>query len=55
MTIITEQGTGVVAYYGDEKSFMSIELYDGYVKATYYIGNDAPSLVYSYVKGTSVL
>jgi hypothetical protein len=44
---------GIVAYYGDEKSHIAVELYDGRVKVSFYIGNYPPSHLYSYDTGTS--
>uniref|UniRef100_A0A1I7WLI7 EGF-like domain-containing protein n=1 Tax=Heterorhabditis bacteriophora TaxID=37862 RepID=A0A1I7WLI7_HETBA len=48
LTLRTTNGSGLVAYFGDEH-FLSAELYDGRVKIAFYIGNYPASHMYSYV------
>ncbi|KAJ1351153.1 LRRNT [Parelaphostrongylus tenuis] len=47
LTIRTTHQSGVIAYYGD-RSFLSVELYDGRVKIAFYIGNHPASHMYSF-------
>ncbi len=44
----------MLIYYGNVKAYVSVELFDGHLKGAVYVGNDAPSYVYSYVKGKAV-
>uniref|UniRef100_A0A915EN40 Laminin G domain-containing protein n=1 Tax=Ditylenchus dipsaci TaxID=166011 RepID=A0A915EN40_9BILA len=47
LTLRTTKRTGVIAYYGDI-SYIALELYDGRVKATFFVGNYPSSHMYSY-------
>jgi hypothetical protein len=49
--IVTDSPIGMLMYYGNTKAYVSVELFDGHLKGAVYVGNDAPSYVYSYVKG----
>ncbi|CAD5219599.1 unnamed protein product [Bursaphelenchus xylophilus] len=44
----TEKSDGVIAYYGDGKAHLALELFDGRVKVSFYVGNYPASHLYSY-------
>ncbi len=50
LTVTSESKTGVLVYYGEE-SHLAVELYEGRVKVSYYVGNYPGSVMYSYVPG----
>lgn len=41
---------GIIAYFGDI-SYVALELFDGRIKVTFYIGNYPSSHMYSYMLG----
>lgn len=54
MHVVTDSSIGMLMYYGNTKAYVSVELFDGHLKGAVFVGNDAPSYVYSYVKGRGV-
>ncbi|CAD5214217.1 unnamed protein product [Bursaphelenchus okinawaensis] len=44
----TEKSEGVIAYYGDSKAHLALELFEGRVKVSFYVGNYPASHMYSY-------
>ncbi|CAI2358260.1 unnamed protein product [Caenorhabditis sp. 36 PRJEB53466] len=49
MVLTTMKKTGIVFHYGDEH-FITAELYEGRLKVAFFVGNNPPSHMYSFVK-----
>jgi len=49
VTMRTLSRSGIIAYHGDNRGFIALELYQGRVKGTFYVGNYPPSHLYSYI------